>query len=433
MLEISTKLSSNKSFQRIHGAEVNDSYADFTVSYYAREGRRELRAHRIILATHSEFFKAAIDNKNFRESVNARMYVSLEFIISDLQFEDPRWVLPLIFKYFYEGEINVTPANIIPIIHFADMLLCTELVKLTTIALREMISNFSARFETVQEVNAAAPPPQYSVEIVISMLRDAILFEKSGTVAEIVDSLAPRFDEVGSSNDLSFLEYSVFSALVARPSILLESEYKLYQIISKYVLQKKNDVLAGMESLTLATKPKGSQSANSLNASKSNTQSKQSSYASMYSEHTSSSSQLNLSNSITSDGGSGLSTAQIIELYNYINWENLTIEEMEEVCSSNLVPNKVIINGLLTSLKHARGHTVKSIVRPIRKLRAQNTREFIYSSNFDTHGLIYFLANKTGKVVNPHTFNLVTVGMSSVLIGDPANIVSRTQIPTCTW
>jgi hypothetical protein len=69
----STTLFSSKSFQHIHGAEVNDSYADFTVTYISQGGRRELRAHRIILASGSDFFKAAIDNKNFRESVNARM------------------------------------------------------------------------------------------------------------------------------------------------------------------------------------------------------------------------------------------------------------------------------------------------------------------------------------------------------------------------
>jgi hypothetical protein len=89
-----------------------------------------------------------------------------------------------------------------------------------------MITNFSV-LETVQELNATSPPPQYNVDVIIAMLRDAILFEMSSTAIEIIDSLAPRFDEVSATNDLSFLEYTLFSSLVAHPSIILESEHKL--------------------------------------------------------------------------------------------------------------------------------------------------------------------------------------------------------------
>lgn len=65
----------------------------------------------------------------------------------------------------------------------------------------------------------------------------------------------------------------------------------------------------------------------------------------------------------------------------------------------------------------------------------------MYESDLDTNGAIYFLGNRVCVVkqavesdsfANPHVNNLVTVRMSSILIGEPANLVSRMNIPTCT-
>lgn len=75
---------------------------------------------------------------------------------------------------------------------------------------------------------------------------------------------------------------------------------------------------------------------------------------------------------------------------------------------------------------------------------AQNSREFIYAADFDDQGIIFYLANRFGAqkypkpqteqvgFVNLHQANIVAVSMSSILIGQEANLVSRTALPTCT-
>lgn len=219
------KLVSSKTFHEFHGAFINDKYTDFTVTYHSQHLKTSIRAHRIILANHSDFFRTAFDNPSFRESTNARI---------DLNFEDPRGALPLIFEYMYRGEIHASPMNIIPIIHFADILLCTELLKLANDALKDLISAFSIGRDDVNSSECL----KYRVDTILNVLKDAVFFEKSGIIDDIIDALAPRFDEISPSHDLSFLDFPLFNSLVSHHSCILESEFKLYSIISKYVSKK---------------------------------------------------------------------------------------------------------------------------------------------------------------------------------------------------
>lgn len=301
-------------------------------------------------------------------------------IYSDLQFEDPRGVLPLIFKYFYLGEIEVTPTTIIPIIHFADVLLCTELASLAIKSLKHLISDFSVQISLMRETSSSPEPrdegsPQCNVDVIILMLKDAVQFEKSGIVTDIINVLAPRFDEVGPLHDLTFLDYSLFTSLVTHPSIILESEYKLYQIISKYVTQKKHPdgrAISGVSLIEDSTLQTG-RVLKSAAASKPNT--RNTSYASLFSDQqpVQSHSTSSLPSFVHRDGflasPEAISSGQITELYSFINWSKLSIEELDEAISSGVVPEHVLIKGLFNSLKSARGYSVKTIVRPTRKLR----------------------------------------------------------------
>jgi hypothetical protein len=61
-------------------------------------------------------------------------------------------------------------------------------------------------------------------------------------------------------------------------------------------------------------------------------------------------------------------------------------------------------------------------------------KSFVYESDFDTNGIIYFLGtrNHTQPFKNPHTSGILKCQMSSILIGSHENIVSREKLSTCT-
>lgn len=196
--------------------------------------------------------------------------------------------------------------------------------------------------ETIQDVvtGKLPPPPRYKIDVVLDMLKDAVLFEKSGIVFDLVTVLASRFDEISVGNDLSFLSYGVFLRLVGHTAIALESEWKLYLVISKYIHQSKDIKMLS----------KGG----TRNAS----------YSSLYSDSA------NQSNASLPNDDDALTLAQTTELFGLINWEKLSIEELEEAIASEMVPKQVLIRGLITCLKSARGQGVSSIVRPMRKLKS---------------------------------------------------------------
>ncbi|KAJ3201262.1 hypothetical protein HK099_002315, partial [Clydaea vesicula] len=372
-----------------------------------------------------------------------------------------------------------------------------ELLNLAKFALQEMLQNFGKRFIFTDgdKINENLCKNSYNIEMLLDLLTDAVKFELTGEyLGDIISTLASRFDEINVLMDLTFFPYEVFLSLISHPEITIDSEYKLYTIISKYIFQKK---LQNFQNFNSSTSTINNSSGNDIvtnpNPLKSSTQnllhnsnSRGNSVQSLFSNN----SELNLqcTNNVNNIAVNtcvnnktdskfhpynsinyhpGLTVQQIQDLYSTLNWEKFSIQEFEEAINSNLVPEKILVKGLLRKVKSKEGVPMESIIpRPLTKARKKlNLKSFKFQETFDKNGVVYFLAkqklllsngylnleeddyfnyfNKKNQLnvgtvdfgdgfINPQVNKILKVVMSSILVGNVLNLTSRQKNPTCT-
>ncbi|KAI9205386.1 uncharacterized protein BJ171DRAFT_581067 [Polychytrium aggregatum] len=355
----SSILESSKSFASFFRM---GKYTDFVVATTSSDGKvSEHPVHRVILANHSEFFQALFDSP-FRESHEGRI---------QLHFEDTSQILPRIFEFMYTGKISASIKDIIPIIHAAEQLQITELIRLGKAQLSKFLSN-----------------PDIVSQYIIEIMQEAVRLQSHESVKECLDVLAANFDSIPIDTDLSFMEFPTLIQLLSHASLVLDCEYRLFKAVLLYV--EKNGLASSLE---------------------------EDEYSSTWSL-----------------GSNALHRDQVFELFEKISFEKMTVEQLEEASASPLVPKQLLVKGLLISLKLAKGLPVTTVGRATRQRKTRAGRDFTYRSDFDEEGVLYFLGSqgRTTRFSNPHLSKLVQCRMSSVLTGAPENLSSRQQIATCT-
>ncbi|KAJ3297730.1 hypothetical protein HK104_000208, partial [Borealophlyctis nickersoniae] len=366
---------------------------------------------RLLIANHSDFFQAAID-VNLRESLHGRL---------ELRFPDPRGVLPSIFEYFYTGDIKITPRTAIATLCAAEQLQASELIHLCRSYTQGLLTAASAACT----VRGTSPTPggggvlgdtaEGNVQVgcaalatVVDLLKDAVEFHASEWVDIAIEILSTNFDLLpldrrdGAGVDLSFLPYDLFLSVVGHPSLALDEEMQLYRTIEKYVRYHHLDAHRW---LNLGPPP-------TLGVA-----------------------HVRRRRPAEGPETEGLNEKQVFELFSKVSYEKLTLEQVEEVLAESLVPREFLCRGLLLGLKMAKGIPVQQpLERQIHHRQTRYGRDFVYSHDFDTHGVIYYLGtqNATSPFTNPHEMGVVTCTMSSTLIGSPATLTSRRRVPTCT-
>lgn len=207
--------------------------------------------------------------------------------------------------------------------------------------------------------------------------------------------------------DLSYLPFNLFSGLIGHPSLSIDSEFRLYTLVARYVKnqsrynslilhnphhQQQSNVFGRSNTSTSpATTSTGHSLYESTTARASKLLSKSASdwkrNVSFSLPIQSSESRLDSMDSMMSDealqvlSGTGSNTSfttlplsitdsqlqpsslltqdQIDDLFSKIKFEELDTQEMEMVIAQDLVPKSIIIKGLMTSLKISRGQLVK--------------------------------------------------------------------------
>jgi hypothetical protein len=147
------------------------------------------------------------------------------------------------------------------------------------------------------------------------LLKDAVHYNMSKIIDAAIDVLAKNFDLLPLEEHLSFLPYSILLKLVSHSNLIVEDEFRLFVIILNYVT-----------------------ACNGLDASVS----RQASTNSLQ-EH------------LTND--------QISSLFKHVAFHNLSVEQLEKASSSPWVPQSVLIQGLVNSLKQVHGLPLKTIDR----------------------------------------------------------------------
>ena len=352
---------------------------------FSQGQRKEYRLHKVILANHSDFFQAAFDS-NLYEAHQSKM---------ELHFEDEKQVLPLVFEYMYTTKIEMNAHNVIAVLNAAQFLQIAELIQLATDEFEKVLGQLKE--DEVDDLEPKETRNYETVELILELWRDAAKFSLSNVMDSVHKTLVRNFDLLSPTHDFSFLPYEAFYAFVSDSALIVEDEFKYHSIIAKYV-EKQSKI----------------------------GDSNQSPASSFFSS--------SLSTKIPSFLTNALSEEQIQNLFKAVAFEKLSVEQVETIVQAGIVPQSILISGLMNALKSSNGIPVQSVDRPSRVRKCRKSQTFTYESDFDQNGIIYYLGTQGHKkaFTNPQDSSLVKCEMSSILIGSPANLTARSTIPTST-
>jgi len=124
-----------------------------------------------------------------------------------------------------------------------------------------------------------------------------------------------------------------------------------------------------------------------------------------------------------------LASDRIMSLLKTVEFADLSSEDLAEAQQQPIVPQELVMEGMLHRIK-----LLESGTRLKKRRFAQHSREFIYQSNFDTNGIIYYLATNghTDPYVNPMQLGAVRVSSGRMCYGDLASVVGRTGVDVWT-
>lgn len=118
----------------------------------------------------------------------------------------------------------------------------------------------------------------------------------------------------------------------------------------------------------------------------------------------------------------------LIKLFNSLRIPYLTIEELENVISDNIIPKKLLCEALLYRISFYEDTKYKREEVPKRLQRREVGICFEYKYDFDKNGVIYYLATGFDKTEwkNPSLTGSIKVSSSSIEKGKVHNIVDLT-------
>ncbi|KAH3763437.1 E3 ubiquitin-protein ligase Ufd4 [Pelomyxa schiedti] len=182
------------------------TFSDVTLIVGRTSPRERYRAHRIILATSSEFFRRLLLGE-FKESTQYTI---------ELKYPDPDHVFPILLQFMYTGTVDLTSEIAIPLLSMADHYLVPDLQ-------RACFNYIGSRIHR---------------DNVLAMLEKAASFDAEDTVEKCLRVIAKNFRLMAPGTDFSSIEPVVFLKLVAHRNFTVKSEYVLYTTICNYIMKK---------------------------------------------------------------------------------------------------------------------------------------------------------------------------------------------------
>lgn len=117
-------------------------------------------------------------------------------------------------------------------------------------------------------------------------------------------------------------------------------------------------------------------------------------------------------------------SGHLVPLFNSLRLPYMTLEELENVITDDIVPKQLLCEALLYRLSFYENTTINRDI-PSRLQRREVGICFEYKSDMDNNGIIYYLATGFGKTEwkNPSLTGSVKVSSSSIEKGKVHNIV----------
>eukprot|EP00027_Filamoeba_sp_ATCC50430_P014998 CAMPEP_0168573390 /NCGR_PEP_ID=MMETSP0413-20121227/18504_1 /TAXON_ID=136452 /ORGANISM="Filamoeba nolandi, Strain NC-AS-23-1" /LENGTH=485 /DNA_ID=CAMNT_0008606627 /DNA_START=66 /DNA_END=1523 /DNA_ORIENTATION=- len=171
--------------------------------------QREYNVHRLILSNASEYF-----DKKFNELGNDKNVLTLEGPTRDFH---------LVLKFIYEGTIEFTTENVIPLLSMADCYLIHELKKSAS---AYIVSNLTR-------------------DMALGMLQKSIEFNAEDVMYKCMQVIAKNFGMIVESNGPSvfnFLPVKTLTGLTARNTLAVANEMIVYRVVCTYLTARKSEV-----------------------------------------------------------------------------------------------------------------------------------------------------------------------------------------------
>jgi hypothetical protein len=202
----------------------------------------QIRAHRIILAHSSEFFKLLLSSE-FKEK---------RLAVVNLNFPDPSNVFPQVLQFIYQGKLSVTLDSVISLLTQADHYLihhlatkCSEFVdkhlkRSTVVKLLVDAVNFNQERVVRKCLNFVASN-------FLHMNTWGIDYQWRGDSAATsanANKKEPLHDELA---DLNLLPPKTMLRLLTHPRLSVGNEWSLYQLVCRYISHNQQPLAAHPE------------------------------------------------------------------------------------------------------------------------------------------------------------------------------------------
>lgn len=163
---------------------------------------KTIKAHRMVLAAHSDFFKTAL-NGDFVEASKREIQVN---------FDDPLKIFDVLIGYFYSGKIELSAENVFAIYAMAERLQVARLKK-----------HCEAHLATILKPDLA-----------LKLLERSLEFAECAEMGrKALDEVAVNFDRLWN-REFGKLPLNVFDSLLAHPKLNVRYEFQVLYCTVRY-------------------------------------------------------------------------------------------------------------------------------------------------------------------------------------------------------
>ena len=170
--------------------------------------RRTYRVHRLLLIYASDYF-ASLLTSEFKERDSTRV---------ELKLEDPCDLFPKVLQFIYEGHVNITESNAMPLLALSDHYLIDSL--------RQKAAEFICAHTNRSNV--------------IATLRDSLSYNVQEVIDRCISIIAKNFCRFQSHVDWNFLPSAIFCRLLQEEYLTVGDEHELYQLVRAYIKQNSD-------------------------------------------------------------------------------------------------------------------------------------------------------------------------------------------------
>lgn len=175
-----------------------------------RTERRSYQVHRILLIYSSDYFSSLLTS-DFKEKNSA---------VIELKLEDPEDLFPKVLQFIYEGHIEISESNAMPLLALSDHYLINPL--------RDKVSEFICHHTTQANV--------------LTTLQDTLHYHVPEVTERCVTIIAKNFCRFSKQVDWNFLPPEIFQRVLQEDFLTIGDENNLYLLVRRYIDQHRDEM-----------------------------------------------------------------------------------------------------------------------------------------------------------------------------------------------